>query len=48
MSLDILLYPILSRLSRPRMAARRRAASRCGKQPQGTGDAASGGGRKMA
>jgi hypothetical protein len=46
MSLETLPYPILSRILRPRLAARRLATSRCGMQPQGAGDAASGGGRK--
>jgi hypothetical protein len=40
-TLETLPYPILSRLPTPRIAALRLAASRCGKQPQGTGDAAS-------
>jgi hypothetical protein len=33
-------YPILRRLSRPRRAALRLAAGRCGRQPLGAGDAA--------
>ena len=33
-------HPILSRMSRPRIAALRLAASRCGRQPLGTGAAA--------
>ena len=37
---DALPSPILRRLSRPRLAARRLAAGRCGRQPLGAGDAA--------